>query len=71
MRVPFDSVFKVNPDGSITPLTIVQIGCVTLSPNRSFSNGAVFSGLNIGAMRGKDLNVQRTAVGLILEGFFP
>lgn len=44
------STFKRNPNGSWTPLKRVTIGGATIGPGASFSEGAVFSGVNLAAL---------------------
>jgi hypothetical protein len=59
MRVPFHQVFNINPNGSMSTRMTVRIGMATMSPGVSFSAGAIISGVNLFAIQGKDLEVEK------------
>ena len=71
MRVSFHHVFQVNADGSVSPLMAVHVNGVTMRPGVSFSTGVSFGGLDIAAIRGKDLKVEQQGNTVVIKGFYP
>jgi uncharacterized membrane-anchored protein YitT (DUF2179 family) len=69
-RVRFDSVFRIQPNGTITPLTKVQIGGITMGPGVAFSQGASFGGVKIAKYAGHDLRIEEREDGLVLKGIY-
>jgi len=59
MRVPFDSIFEMLPDGRVTPLVRVKLGPATMPANscKIPVDGAAFGGIKIRQLIGKDLEV--------------
>ena len=70
MRVPFNRVFEVNIDGSVSPKTTVQIRGETMGTGLLFGKGVMFAGIDIASMAGRDIEVDRTARGIIIKGFY-
>lgn len=70
MRVPFDSVFQSNPDGSISPRVSVSINGITMTPGVFFTGGVSFGGVDIASLRGKDLEVDANNGITMLRGYF-
>ena len=66
MRVPFDAVFQTNPNGSISPKTIVTINGVTMSPGVALGGGVSMGGVDLTSMRGKDLEIEKQGGGVIV-----
>lgn len=71
MRVPFSQVFRVNPNGSVSPKTTVVFGGVTMGPGVSFGKGAFFGGVEITAHIGKDLEIEHKGGTVILKSIYP
>ncbi len=70
MRVRFHQVFQVNANGSVSPLMPVHVKGVTMSPGVSFRAGVSFGGLDIAALRGKDLEVEQQGSTVVIKGFY-
>jgi len=47
MRVPFNDVFNVSPNGAVTPKVSVKVGGVTMGSGVSFGQGVSFSGIDL------------------------
>ena len=58
MRVPYSQVFQVNPDGSVSPRVAVHINGVQMGPGVAFGGGVSFGGVDLAALKGKDLDVE-------------
>lgn len=58
MRVPFTKVFTPQPDGSFTPITKVQLKGCTLNPGVWLGDGMMVADLNLGVLKGRDLELQ-------------
>jgi hypothetical protein len=75
LRVPFDRLFRTNPDGSISPLTSVHLqngsSSVTLNPGLSFRPGVLFMGVDIGSLMGHDLAVEQDGGTNVIKGVYP
>ena len=70
MRVSFYEVFNVTPDGAVSPKTTVVVGGVTMNPGVSFRKGVAFSGVDIAAHVGKDLEVEYQDNAVIIKGVY-
>ncbi|MEQ9104965.1 MAG: hypothetical protein RIE53_09715 [Rhodothermales bacterium] len=69
-RVRFDSVFRIMPNGTIRPLTNVQIADVTFGPGTAFSQAVAFGGVRLAKYAGHDLQVEEKDDRLILKGVY-
>jgi len=49
----------------------VHVHGVTMSPGVSFGAGVLFGGLEISALRGKDLEVEQQGNTAVIKGFYP
>jgi hypothetical protein len=71
MRVPFDTVFHDNGNGSYSPRSVIRIGGITMSPGVSFTSGVSFSNFNIAEYAGRDLEIIQHADGSVeLKGAY-
>jgi hypothetical protein len=57
MKVPFRQLFSVGTKGQIQPLVPVHINGVTMTPGVSFGGRVLFGGVDLAALRDKDLEV--------------
>lgn len=71
MRVSFYEVFNVTVDGAVSPKKSVVVGGVTMNPGVSFREGVAFSGVDIAAHLGKDLEVEYEGNVVIVKGVYP
>jgi hypothetical protein len=70
MRVPYDQVFAVNPDGSVSPKVAVRIGGIQMGPGVAFGRGVQFAGLDLAAIRGCDLEVESYGNLYEIKGYY-
>ncbi len=70
MRVSYDQIFQVNPDGSVSPRMQVTIGGVTMGPGVAFRSGASFSGVDVASKRGKDIDIEKQGDVVVIKGFY-
>jgi hypothetical protein len=70
MRVPFSQIFQANPDGSISPKRAVHINGMTMGPGVAFGGGVSFGGVDITALRGRDLEVEYHSDVVVIKGFY-
>ena len=66
MRVSFDQVFQINPNGFITPRAPVRIGGVRTEPGAAFIRGIASSGVDIANYEGHDLEVEQESDGTVV-----
>lgn len=57
-RLPFTSIFKINPDGSIEPLIRIRVGGVTLGPGTQLSKGLLVGGIDLTQFTSRELETQ-------------
>ena len=57
MRMPFNQVFNVKVDGSISPRATVQLGSLQIGPGVPVGRGVAFGGVELAAFAGRDLDV--------------
>jgi len=69
-RVRFDSVFKVNSDGTITPLQTTRIGGVTITPGVTISGTVGIGGINIAQYVGRDLEITTDGGAIVITGIY-
>lgn len=69
MRVSFAKVFSVLPDG-FSPLSRVEIRGFTLKPGVWIGEGMSIPGLELMAIRGRDLEVEVTSAGQVIRGAY-
>jgi hypothetical protein len=69
MRVPFAKVFSVLPDG-FSPLSRVEIRGFALKPGVWIGDGMSIPGLDLMAIRGRDLEVDLTSAGQVIRGAY-
>lgn len=69
-RVSFDSIFTVNPDGSIEPRQTIRIGGVTMTPGVKFTRGVSFGGIDISQFEGRDLEITTDEGVVVITGIY-
>ena len=70
MRIKFWEIFQENPNGSISPRTIIRIGGVTLSPGVSFVKGVTFGGVDFFNYYGMDFEIDKNGTITIIKGIY-
>ena len=68
MRIGFWDIFKENQNGSISPISTIRVGGVTLSSGVSFTKGVTFGGINFFNYYGMDLEVEEENGIKIIKG---
>jgi hypothetical protein len=66
--VPYESVFTVNADGSISPKVPVNAFGVRMGPGVTFGAGTSFGGVDIAALEGHDLQAYRNGSIVVIVG---
>ena len=69
MRVPFSKLFSVLPDG-FSPLSRLEIRGFTLKPGVWIGEGMSIPGLDLMAIRGRDLEVESSTMGQVIRGAY-
>jgi len=71
MRVPFNELFQVNPNGMISPKLRVNINGNIIGPGAELGSGAVVGGVNLHDIAGHQLEVEQQADGLVIfRGYY-
>lgn len=70
MRVPFNTVFLQNTDGSLEPIQRIRVGGVELGPGARFSRGVTFGGIDFAQFIGRDLEVETDGEVLVIKGIY-
>lgn len=69
-RIPFEQLFQRQPDGSLTPLKIININGVIIGPGVFFTQGANFGGVDIFNFIGRDVAVTIQNNVYVILGFY-
>jgi uncharacterized membrane-anchored protein YitT (DUF2179 family) len=69
-RVRYDQVFKINENGSVSPLWPVQIGGVTMGRGVAFTQGVSMGGIDIASYKGHDLLIDTLKGIVIIRNIF-
>ena len=69
-RINFYQIFRMNPDFSIEPLRIVNIGGVQFGPGVRFGKGVFFGGIDLFQYAGRDFLVEDKGGILFIKGIF-
>jgi len=69
-RVTFDSVFRVNPDGTIEPKQTTRIGGVTISPGITFNKGVGVGGIDLTQFINHDLEITTDNGVIVITGIY-
>jgi len=69
-RINFFQIFKINPNGSISPIRPVRIGSIQLSPGVSFGAGVSFGPVNLFNFIGRDFQAEESNGILIIKGIY-
>lgn len=64
--IPYDVAFTTNPDGSISPRMPVEAFGVQMGEGVRFNPGTSFSGVDIAALKGHDLQAYRDGGMLVI-----
>lgn len=67
-KAPFNAIFQVNANGSVSPRTPVSVNGITMAPGVSFGEGVLFGGLDLAAMKDKTFLVERQGDLLVIKG---
>ena len=70
MRVSYSDLFAVGADGSVSPRVQVRINGVMMGPGVAFGRGVQFGGVDLAALRGKDLEVDVQNGVHVIEGHY-
>lgn len=70
MRVPFNTVFLQNTDGSLEPRQRIRVGGVELDPGAKFSHGVTFGGIDFTQFIGHHLEVETDGEVLVVKGIY-
>ena len=70
-RIPFSSVFRVNPtDGSIEPTQRIRIGGVELAPGTILRRGQVIAGIDFTQYTDRDFEITVDDQILVIRGIY-
>lgn len=69
-RVSFETVFKTNTDGSISPKYQTQVGGVIMGPGVAMNNGVSMGGFDVQMYRGHDLSIDTLKGVVIIRGVY-
>lgn len=69
-KVPFDSIFTINQDGSIEPKQTIRVGGVTMSPGVKFTRGVSFAGIDIAQFVDRDLEINTDEGVVVITGIY-
>jgi hypothetical protein len=70
MRINFDQVFTVLPDGSVEPKQRIRIGGVEMSAGNRFSRGTSFGGVDLASYTENDLEVETKDDLIVIKGIY-
>lgn len=70
MRVPFNYVFNLYPDGSLEPKQQIRVGGVVFGPGVKFSKGVAFSGIDFTQFLGHDLEIETENGMVLIKGIY-
>jgi len=70
MRVPFNQLFQIHPNGAISPRVTVQVGGVVMGSGVTFGQGVSFGGLNLATIKGQDLEVTFDGQKYTITGYY-
>ncbi|MHB8261771.1 MAG: hypothetical protein ACYDCN_15305 [Bacteroidia bacterium] len=69
-RLKFFDVFQKNPDGSLTPRYVINVGGVTFGPGVAFGQGVSFGGVNFFQYQNNDVAIEKKDGVSIIKGFY-
>ncbi|MEI7741135.1 MAG: hypothetical protein WCJ29_01370 [bacterium] len=69
-RYRFFSVFKENPDGTLTPLRAINVNGVIVGPGVSFGSGVALGGVNFQEYKNLDIAGEDQGSVLVIKGFY-
>ncbi|MBI4078808.1 MAG: hypothetical protein HY429_00745 [Candidatus Levybacteria bacterium] len=69
-RVAFESIFQVNPNGTIEPKQTTRIGGVTITPGITFSKGVGVGGIDLTQFIDHDLEITTDNGVIVITGIY-
>lgn len=69
-RYAFDRIFRINPDGSLSPKMVVKVNSITIGPGVSFGHGVSFGGVDLTMYRNFDIAAEEEDSVLVIKGFY-
>jgi hypothetical protein len=66
----FFDIFRQNPDGSLTPKKVIQVGAVTFGPGIYFGRGVNFGGIDFFQYLNNEVATEEKDGILIIKGFY-
>ncbi|MEK6952539.1 MAG: hypothetical protein AABX29_05990 [Nanoarchaeota archaeon] len=69
-KVPFNTLFKVNANGSIEPIQQIRVGGITLSPGVILSPGQVIAGIDFSQYRDRNFEIAVDGSLLVIKGIY-
>lgn len=69
-RVPFSSIFRREPNGSIEPVQQVRIGGVLLSPGVILAPGQIIAGLDLSQYSDREFQIDVKDGVLTITGIY-
>ena len=69
-RINFNSIFRLNNDGSIEPRQLIRIGRIQMGPGVRLHRGVLFGDLNLYDSVGRDFRTDQEDGVLVLTGVY-
>ena len=69
-RVPFTTIFRKNPDGSIEPVQQVRIGGVLLTPGVILRKGQIIAGLDLTQYESNEFQIDIKDNVMVINGIY-
>jgi hypothetical protein len=66
----FFDVFQRNPDGSMTPLRVINVNGITFGPGVVFGPGVNFGGVDFFKYQNHDIAAEEENGILVIKGFY-
>lgn len=70
-RVTFNSMFLIEPDGSLVPTQTLRIAGTTLTPEARITRGTFFGGVDLHQYVGNDLEIDVDNETPVIIGIYP
>lgn len=69
-RVPFNTVFKLLPDGRIEPTQQIRVGGIVLSPGVILGPGQIIAGIDFTQYKKNDFEIAVDGPYLVIKGIY-
>ena len=69
-RTSFNTIFRLNDDGSIEPLRPVRIGGVQMGPGVKLGRGVLLGGINLHDFIGRDFQTNQDSGTLVINAIY-